>query len=50
MRKNEVLKEEPPAFHRTLVKRLELTYCQPDDLLIAQGEPEKEALYFLVKG
>ncbi len=44
------MKEESKQFHSALVKKLEITFCQPDDLLIEQGQPEKDAMYFLVRG
>ena len=50
LRRNPVIKDESDEFHSTLVKQLEIDFYQPDDIIIQQGEPEKDAVFFLVKG
>lgn len=50
LRRNPVIKDESDEFHSTLVKQLEIDFYQPDDILIQQGEPEKDCVFFLVKG
>ncbi len=45
-----MLKEESDEFHGTLVKMLDIDFYQPDDVIIRQGQPDKDGIFFLVKG